>query len=350
MAGNSSRRGAVRKAGSKKTPTTGTGGKNRRGLEGRGPTPPAEERTGHPAARRAASAARRASEGTSGGTGPSRSARPDDGLRAQRPTGRTTTSRAGNEAVAGRNPVVEALRTGVPAVALHVATRIETDDRVREALRTAADRGLPVLEAARPELDRMAGGAVHQGLVLTVPPYQYASLADVLEADTTAGRAPLVVALDGVTDPRNLGAVVRTAAAFGASCVLVPERRSAGMTASAWKTSAGAAARLPVARETNLTRALEAAKAAGCFVIGLDADADAPIGSDDVARIAEGPVAVVVGSEGRGLSRLVRETCDLVASIPMAGQVESLNAGVACSIALYEVARAREAAGARARL
>lgn len=352
MAGNSSRRGAVRKAGSKKTPTTGTGGKNRRGLEGRGPTPPAEERTGHPAARRAASAARRSAEGAPAAAGSaSRSTRgSDDGLRAQRPTGRTTTSRAGNEAVAGRNPVVEALRTHVPATALHVATRIETDDRVREALRLAADRGLPVLEVARPELDRMSGGAVHQGLVLTVPPYQYTSLADVLEADTTAGRAPLVVALDGVTDPRNLGAVVRTAAAFGASCVLVPERRSAGMTASAWKTSAGAAARLPVARETNLTRALEAAKAAGCFVIGLDADADAPIGSDDVARIAEGPVAVVVGSEGRGLSRLVRETCDLVASIPMAGQVESLNAGVACSIALYEVARAREAAGARARL
>ncbi len=349
MAGNSTRRGAVRNAGSKKGATTGTGGKGRRALEGRGPTPPAEERTKHPAAKRAAAAARRAEQGPpAAASAPARSGgRPPVGSPR---AGRTTTSRSGNEAVAGRNSVVEALRTGVPATALHVATRIETDDRVREVLRAAADRGLPVLETTRTDLDRMTDGAVHQGLVLTVPPYSYTTLADVLDDDAAAGRAPLVVALDGVTDPRNLGAVVRSAAAFGASCVLLPERRSAGMTASAWKTSAGAAARLPVARETNLTRALKVAKDAGCFVIGLDADADAPVGSAEVARIAEGPVAIVIGSEGRGLSRLVREGCDLVASIPMAGAVESLNAGVACSIALYEVARARTAAGARARL
>ncbi len=354
MAGNSSRRGAIRKSG--KGPSGGTGGKNRRALEGRGPTPPAEERTGHPAARRAASAARRADGATSGpssapssGGGGAGGGGRGGAVGAPR-GGRSTTSRSGNEAVAGRNPVVEALRNGVPATALHVATRIETDDRVREALRSAADRGLPVLETTRTDLDRMAGGTVHQGLVLTVPPYAYSELADVLQADAAAGRAPLVVALDGVTDPRNLGAVVRSAAAFGASCVLVPERRAAGMTASAWKTSAGAAARLPVARETNLTRALQQAKAAGCFVVGLDADADAPVGSPEVARVAEGAVVLVVGSEGRGLSRLVRETCDLVASIPMAGAVESLNAGVAAGVALYEVARARSSAGSSARL
>jgi 23S rRNA (guanosine2251-2'-O)-methyltransferase len=350
MAGNSARRGAVRNPGSKKGPTVGTGGKNRRSLEGRGPTPAATERTGHPAARRAASVARRAAAGGQGGaqqrsgadprrdrTGGSGGAGPHGGSR----SGGRSSQRGASEAVAGRNSVVEALRAHVPATALHVASRIETDDRVREALRTAADRGLPVLETTRGDLDRMTDGAVHQGLVLQVPPYQHATLEDLLTAATDAGQQALVVALDGVTDPRNLGAVVRSAAAFGAHGVLVPERRSAGMTASAWKTSAGAAARVPVARETNLTRALEAAKDAGCFVIGLDADADAELGSEEVARVVDGPLVLVVGSEGKGLSRLVRSTCDLVVSIPMAGEVESLNAGVAAGVALYEVARRR---------
>jgi 23S rRNA (guanosine2251-2'-O)-methyltransferase len=247
--------------------------------------------------------------------------------------------------VAGRNSVVEALRAEIPATALHVAARIDTDDRVREALKAASARGLPVLETTRGDLDRMTDGAVHQGLVLQVPAYEHASLDDLLSAAADAGQAPLVVALDGVTDPRNLGAVVRSAAAFGGHGVLVPERRSAGMTASAWKTSAGAAARVPVARETNLTRALEAAQRAGCFVVGLDAEGDAELSSEDFARVADGPLVLVVGSEGKGLSRLVRTTCDLVVSIPMAGEVESLNAGVAAGVALYEVSRHRRARG-----
>jgi 23S rRNA (guanosine2251-2'-O)-methyltransferase len=242
------------------------------------------------------------------------------------------------ETVAGRNSVVEALRSGVPAKALFVAAGIDSDDRTREAIRIVSDLGVPLLEASRTDLDRLTGGAVHQGLALHVPAYDYAHPGDLLDAAFAADQVPLLVALDGVTDPRNLGAVVRSAAAFGAHGVVVPERRSAGMTAAAWKASAGAAARLPVARAANLTRALVELQRAGCFVVGLDADADVELPGLDVAT---GPVVLVVGSEGRGLSRLVRETCDLVVSIPMAAGTESLNAGVAAGVALYEVARRR---------
>jgi 23S rRNA (guanosine2251-2'-O)-methyltransferase len=240
--------------------------------------------------------------------------------------------------VAGRNAVVEALRAAVPVKALYVAQRIDSDDRVREALKTAADLGLPILEGSRTDLDRLTGQALHQGLALQVPPYDYAHPQDLLGAAAAAGENVLVVALDGVTDPRNLGAVVRSVGAFGGHGVVVPERRSAGMTAGAWKTSAGAAARVPVARASNLTRALEDLKAAGCFVVGLDAGGDVALPD---LELASEPLVIVVGSEGKGLSRLVRQTCDAVVSIPMAGLTESLNAGVAAGVALYEVARRR---------
>lgn len=315
MPGNSSRRGATRKAGSKKGATVGSGGQSRKRLEGKGPTPKAVDREYHPAARRARAAARK-----TGGN---------------RPVKRSTT---GSEMVAGRNPVVEALRAGIPAKALYVAARIDTDDRVREALKTAADRGLPLLEASRTDLDRLTGAAVHQGLALQVPAYEYAHPDDLLELAERSGRPPLLVVLDGVTDPRNLGAVVRSAAAFGGHGVIVPERRAAGMTATAWKTSAGAAARIPVARTTNVNRALESLKAAGCFVVGLDAGGDVQLPGLDLAT---GPIVLVAGAEGKGLSRLVRENCDAVASIPMIGGTESLNASVAMGVALYEVSRLR---------
>ena len=149
---------------------------------------------------------------------------------------------------------------------------------------------------------------------------------------------PLLVALDGVTDPRNLGAVVRSAAAFGAHGVIVPQRRSAGMTAVAWRTSAGTAAKLPVAQAVNLTRTLKDLKKQGLMVVGLDADSDV---TSDELELATGPLVVVVGSEGRGLSRLVRDTCDQAVSIPMFGAVESLNASVASGVVLAEVARRR---------
>jgi 23S rRNA (guanosine2251-2'-O)-methyltransferase len=249
-----------------------------------------------------------------------------------------TARSGGPEWIAGRNPVLEAFQAELPIQAAYVAEGAERDDRLREIFRIAADRGLTVLQATRGELDRMTAGAVHQGVAVQLPAYDYKHPDDLL---AEAGPRPLIVALDQVTDPRNLGAVVRSAAAFGADGVVIPERRSAGMTAAAWKTSAGAAARLPIARATNLTRTLQSYAKAGLFVVGLDGDGDT-----DITELpqATDPLVLVVGSEGEGLSRLVRESCDVIAAIPINSEVESLNAGVATSIALYEVARQRRSA------
>ena len=336
MAGNSQRRGAIRKSSkSPKGATVGSGGQRRKGLEGKGPTPKAVEREYHPAAKQARSAAKRGG-GKPGGakTGYATGSRPQG--RPIRGSGRSGAGKASSEIVAGRNAVVEALRADVPVTTMYVAGRIDADDRVREALKTAAERSIPVLETPRGELDRLTDGAVHQGLAVQVPPYAYIDATDLV--DPAAPGIPLVVALDGVTDPRNLGAVIRSVAAFGGHGVVLPERRSAGMTASAWKTSAGAAARVPVARVPNLTRSLEAFQKAGFFVLGLDMDGDVDLPG---LALATEPVVVVVGSEGKGLSRLVRETCDQVVSIPMSSGMESLNAGVAAGVTLYEIARQR---------
>jgi 23S rRNA (guanosine2251-2'-O)-methyltransferase len=307
-----------RRMSGKKGAQVGSGGQRRKGLEGRGPTPPAEMRKGHKKNRVANAKAKQA---------------------VRRPVPRGRGGRSTSELVVGRNPVVEALREGVPASTLYVQQFVDNDERVREALQLAAERGgINLMEAPRPELDRMTNGLNHQGLVLQVPPYEYAHPEDLAGAAADAGEDPLVVALDGVTDPRNLGAVVRSVSAFGGHGVVVPERRAAGMTAGAWKTSAGTAARTPVARATNLTRALEAYKKAGLVVVGLAADGEAELG--DVEALG-GPVVIVVGSEGKGLSRLVGETCDVRVRIPMPGGAESLNAGVAAGIVLYEAARRR---------
>ncbi|MFH8446734.1 23S rRNA (guanosine(2251)-2'-O)-methyltransferase RlmB [Streptomyces sp. NPDC018026] len=308
-----------RRMSGKKGAQVGSGGKRRRGLEGKGPTPPAEMRKGHAKQRAANAKARRATGG--------------------RPQQRRGGGRSTSELVVGRNPVYEALREGVPASTLYVQQFIDNDERVREALQLAAERGgINLMEAPRPELDRMTNGLNHQGLVLQVPPYEYAHPEDLVAAAHDEGADPLIVALDGVTDPRNLGAVVRSVSAFGGHGVVVPERRAAGMTAGAWKTSAGTAARTPVARATNLTRALEQYQKAGITVVGLAADGEAELG--DLAAL-DGPVVIVVGSEGKGLSRLVGETCDFRVRIPMPGGAESLNAGVAAGIVLYEAARRR---------
>ncbi len=328
MAGNSQRRGAMRKPGTKKGPVVGSGGQARRGLRGKGPTPPAENRTGH--------ASRRAASRDSGGAG-----------KGGKQGAGGTTGRGGRgsrgpaalpETVVGRNPVVEALRAGVPATALYVASGLASDERVSEAIAAVAERGIALLEVSRPELDRLTGNAVHQGLALTVPPYQYAHPEDLLARAADSGRAALIVAVDGVTDPRNLGAIVRSAAAFGAHGVVVPERRSAGMTASAWRTSAGTAARIRVARCTNLVRTLKDYAAKGLMIAGLDADGT--VDTDDF-ELATSPLVIVVGSEGRGLSRLTRTVCDVTVSIPMVRAVESLNASVATGVVLAEVARRR---------
>ena len=335
MAGNSQRRGATRKPGSKKGARVGTGGHSRRALEGKGPTPKAEDRPYHAAHKRkvAADKATPASGASSGASGRP-SARVARGAQGKR-GGRTSST---HEIVAGRNSVLEALRAGIPVSTVYLAARLEADDRTREIISIAADAGYPLLEVGRSELDRLTDDSVHQGVALQVPPYEYLDPDDLLDDAEGSQTAPLVVALDGITDPRNLGAVLRSAGAFGAHGVLVPERRAAGVTAAAWKVSAGAAARVPVARATNLTRALQDYRRAGVFVVGLDAGGDVPLGD---LPYASDPLVLVVGSEGKGLSRLVREQCDAIVSIPIASAVESLNAGVAAGIALYEVARQR---------
>ncbi|EFC79585.1 23S rRNA (guanosine(2251)-2'-O)-methyltransferase RlmB [Parafrankia sp. EUN1f] len=339
--------GRAAKSGShRKGAAIGSGGQRRKGLQGKGATPPAEQRTGHPAQRRAAAAAAAAARGGTrrpSAQGQAGSSAGSGGSAAGGSGGAGAHSaRRGetDEFVVGRNAVVEALRAGVPASSLLIAGGLEFDERVADARRLAGRAGLTVVDVGRVELDRLCPNAPHQGLALSVPPFEYAHPDDVLAATQSAAPG-LVVALDGVTDPRNLGAVVRSAAAFGANGVVVPERRAAGMTAAAWKTSAGAAARLPVARAVNLTRTLRSFAESGLFVVGLAADGEVDI--DDL-QVAADPLVLVVGSEGRGLSRLVGECCDLKVRIPMAGAMESLNAGVATGIALAEIARRRRLA------
>jgi 23S rRNA (guanosine2251-2'-O)-methyltransferase len=333
MAGNSRRQGARRSPGTKKGPTVGSGGQQPKGLRGKGPTPRAEDR--EKAAKRAGSTRRAARPARPSGS-PASSGQP--GPR----HGRTPRADSEVEVVAGRNPVVEALRARVPATALFVADRLDADARVKEAVQLATEERLRVASVSRPELDRMTAGAVHQGVALQVPAYHYAHPGDLARRALDSGAAPLLVALDSVTDPRNLGAVVRSAAAFGAHGVVVPERRSAGMTVGAWKTSAGAAAHVPVARATNLTRQLEDYRKAGLVVVGLAAN-----GSVDLydLEVAVDPLVVVLGSEGGGLSRLVERACDALVRIPMPGRAESLNAGVAAGIVLYEISRRRSSHG-----
>lgn len=339
MAGNSQRRGATRKPGSKKGATVGSGGQRRKGLEGRGPTPKAEDRVYHAAHKRKVADEKRVPTGRGGpARGTERAGTSRGGAsRGGGPKGRGSVQ----EVVAGRNSVLEALRARIPVEVVYLASRLDADVRTREIVDIVAGRGYDLLEVGKPELDRLTDGAVHQGVAIKVPPYEYADVDDLLDAAEESGRPPLVVALDGVTDPRNLGAVLRSAGAFGAHGVLVPERRAAGVTASAWKVSAGAAARVPVARATNLVRALGELKKAGCFVVGLDAGGTTAIGD---LELATEPLVVVAGSEGKGLSRLVREACDVVASIPIGSDTESLNAAVATGISLYEVARLRREA------
>lgn len=311
-------------SGGKGRRTAGSGGRIRRGLEGRGPTPKAEERTYH-----------KAYETKQRGQTRGPSASRDGGARKQGGRG----AGAGAEWVVGRNPVLESLLAGLPVKAAYVAEGAERDDRLQEIFRFTAEHSMPMLQVTRVELDRMTDGAVHQGVALHLPDYQYAHPDDVMAAALTgdAGEA-LVVALDGITDPHNLGAIIRSAAAFGAQGVIIPERRSASMTAASWKSSAGAAARIPVAKAVNLNRTIDSYAKAGFVVVGLAGE-----GETDISAIpgVDGPLLLVIGSEGDGLARLTRQKCDFLVRIPIASAVESLNASVAAAVALYEISRCR---------
>ena len=296
----------------------------RRGLRGKGPTPKAEDRPQHKKYR---------------GDEPSRKQIERKRNERKRIDSKRRDFRRESkehlDTIAGRNAVVEALRAGIPARELIVAVGVDIDERLEESVRLAQKSGLSIREVERRQIENMTGIANHQGIALVAKPFQYSSQKEIF---ARAKSPALFVAVDGVTDPRNIGAIARSAAAFSADGLLIPERRNAPITAAAWKSSAGAAARLPIAQVTNLVRSMQDAKEFGCFVVGLEGDADTSV---EEIEIADQPLYVVVGSEGRGLSRLVRENCDLLISIPMSNTVESLNASVAMSIALYAIDRKR---------
>lgn len=316
MSGNSKNRPGIRKT-NKKGAVKGSGGARRRGLRGKGPTPKAEDRVYHAAHKRKLE-------------------------RQRRDQGRHDRS-ASTELVVGRNPVIECLHARVPATALYIAQGTRNDDRLTEAVQLAHSRSIPLIEVPRIELDSMTGNGLHQGVGLQIPPFEYADVFDLIGTVADGKEQGMVVVLDNITDPRNLGAVIRSTAAFGGQGVVIPERRSASVTAVAWRTSAGTAARLPVAKATNITRTLKEFQQNGYQVVGLDAGGDTTYDSYD----GTGPVVIVVGSEGKGLSRLVRETCDVLVSVPTASWVESLNASVAAGVVLSEFSRQRRAAGVK---
>ena len=309
MSGNSKNRPGIRKT-NKKGAMKGSGGARRRGLRGKGPTPKAEDRVYHAAHKRKLE-------------------------RQRRDQGRHDRS-ASTELVVGRNPVIECLHARVPATALYIA-------QGTEAVQLAHSRSIPLIEVPRIELDSMTGNGLHQGVGLQIPPFEYADVFDLIGTVADSKEQGMIVVLDNITDPRNLGAVIRSTAAFGGQGVVIPERRSASVTAVAWRTSAGTAARLPVAKATNITRTLKEFQQNGYQVVGLDAGGDTTYDSYD----GTGPVVIVVGSEGKGLSRLVRETCDVLVSVPTTSWVESLNASVAAGVVLSEFSRQRRAAGVK---
>ena len=303
----------------------------RRALRGKGPTPKAENRPNHKRYRDKDDSSRKE-------FGRKRTERKRiDSKRGNQKRDFRREPREHHDTIAGRNAVVEALRAGIPAKELVVAVGVDIDERLEESVRLAQKMGIGIREIERRQIENMTGIANHQGIALVAKPFQYSSQKEIF---ARAKEPALFVAVDGVTDPRNIGAIARSAAAFGSDGLLIPERRNAPLTASAWKASAGAAARLPIAQVTNLVRSMQDAKEFGCFIVGLDGDADTEV---EAMEIADQPIYLVVGSEGRGLSRLVRENCDLLIKIPMSNTVESLNASVAMSIALYAVDRKRNA-------
>lgn len=244
--------------------------------------------------------------------------------------------------VHGVNPVRELLRAGEAPAELWVA---EGADRVRlgDLVRLARERGAKVREAPRQKLDRLAGTDRHQGVVAVVADYRYREVEELLDAAAARGEPPLLVVLDGIEDPQNLGAIIRSAHALGAHGVVVARDRAAGVTAAAAKASAGAVEHCPVARVTNIAQTIELLKEKGVWTAASAADAPAEAASVDLT----GPIALVVGSEGQGVRPLVRRACDHLLRIPMSGEIGSLNAAASAAILLYETQRQRRGAKRR---
>ena len=240
------------------------------------------------------------------------------------------------DVIAGRNSVGEALKSGRPLNKLLIA-KGERQGSLRELAGIAKDKGILVQEVEPQRLAQLAPGQRHQGVVAMASPVEYAEVEDILAAAESKGEAPLIVVLDELEDPHNLGAVLRTVDAAGAHGVIIPKRRSCPLSTTVAKTSAGAVEYVPVARVANLAQTLDKLKKAGVWVAGCDMD-----GTENYFEASlKGPLALVIGGEGRGLWRLVKEHCDFLVRIPMQGHVNSLNASVACSLVLYEAVRQR---------
>lgn len=236
--------------------------------------------------------------------------------------------------IVGRNAVMEALKSGRPLDSVLIA-RGERQGSIGAIVARCRENGIPVKETDSRKLDAMASN--HQGVIAVAACKDYVTLEELFAAAEERGEPPFFIVCDELEDPHNLGAILRTAEAAGAHGVVVPRRRSVGLTGAVYKASAGAVEYVPVARVANITDALKEMKKRGMWIYGLDMD-----GEDWCATDLTGAMALVVGSEGRGVSRLVRENCDFVLSLPMSGRINSLNASVACGIVLYEAARQRK--------
>ena len=244
-----------------------------------------------------------------------------------------------NEQIEGRNAVAEALRAGRALDKVFLA-RGDSDKTLSFLAALARDKGIPVVECDRRKLDTMSVSHAHQGVIAVCAVREYCTVSDLLAAAEAAGEDPFLVVCDEITDGHNLGAVIRTAECVGAHGVIVPKRHSAGLTTIVNKTSAGAAEHMPVARVSNLRAALQELKDHGVWVYGTAADGTSKLWNTDF----RGPVALVIGSEGDGMGRLIRESCDFVVSLPMRGKISSLNASVAGAVVMYEILRQRSGA------
>lgn len=235
--------------------------------------------------------------------------------------------------IIGRNPVIEALKAGRPINTVYISGEGGSLGLIN---RMAAERGIPVKRAADGKLSDMAGGASHQGVIASGACAEYVSVEDILAVSEKKGTKPFIIICDEIEDPHNLGALIRTAEAAGADGVIIPKRRSAALTSAVYKTSAGAASWLPVARTPNIPAAIDLLRKNGVWIYGTDAE-----GTDYASADLRGSVGLVIGSEGFGLGRLVKEKCDFLLSLPMNGKINSLNASVAAGIFMYEAVRQR---------
>ena len=238
--------------------------------------------------------------------------------------------------IEGRNAVIEALRAGVTIDKIYIM-KGDTDATLGHIASSAREKGVVVVDADRRKLDGMSRTHSHQGVIALAAVREYASVEDILAAAREKGEAPLIVVCDELSDPHNLGAVIRTAECAGAHGIIIPKRRSAGLTAIVAKTSAGAVSHMPVARVPNIPSLLKQLKEEGVWVFGTAADGNTTLYNADL----KGPAAIVIGSEGDGMGRLVGEQCDFRVSIPMKGHINSLNASAAAAILLYEAVRQR---------